>query len=154
MNKESKAYLYKYLSSLPEDLRKEPRRLDSFHFCLSKEDADFCAELVKSGRKKATSSLEWCFTIGGEVYPEVGELDVITNWTGVPQCIIKIISIEVKPFSEVDEQFAIEEGEGDLSLESWRKAHWQFFSKECKSLGMEPEENMPVVLQRFMVLYP
>lgn len=44
------------------------------------------------------------------------------------------------------------EGEGDGSLEYWRKAHWAFFSRECKRIGRAPAESMPVVCSVFEVL--
>lgn len=154
MNKDAAAYLDEYLSSLPEDEKKKINKFDSFHFCLTKNKANICADLVKSGIKRATSSLGWCFTVEDEDYPEEGELDVITNWNEEPQCIIEITSVEVKPFNEVNEAFAFEEGEGDRSIESWRNIHWEFFSEECGRLGLKATESMPVVLQRFKVVYP
>jgi len=154
MNQNSKSFLETYLSSLPKEQRNRKRKTDSFRFCLTEKGADLCANLVKTGCKRATASLEWCFTVGEEKYPEEGELDVVTNWNYEPQCIIEITAIEVKAFNEVDKKFAFEEGEGNKSLELWREVHWKFFSTECRSLGLEPNKTMPIVLQRFTVVYP
>jgi uncharacterized protein YhfF len=154
MNQDAEAYLNKYLSSLPEDKKKKVNKFDSFHFCLTENEANYCANLVKSGIKRATSSLEWCFTVGDEDYPEEGELDIVTNWNKEPQCIIEITSVEVRPFNKINEEFALEEGEGDKSIESWRNVHWDFFCKECRELGLKATESMPIVLQRFKVVHP
>lgn len=153
MRQASKEYLAKYFSTLPLDLANINRVTDSFHFCGAEHDANLCAKLTRDRKKLATASLEWCFTIGTERYPEVGELDVITDWDNNPVCIIEITKLKVISFNEVPESFAIEEGEGDLSLDYWRKVHWQFFSQECEDLGREPSENMPVLLQWFKVVY-
>jgi uncharacterized protein YhfF len=58
------------------------------------------------------------------------------------------------PFEAVTESFAAAEGEGDKSLRYWRKAHWSYFSRECQRLGKEPSCRMPVVCERFEVIYP
>ena len=60
--------------------------------------------------------------------------------------------MEVVPFNEVSAEFAAREGEGDGSLEYWRKAHWAYFSRECGRMGREPIETMPVVCSSFEVL--
>ena len=153
MHKAAEKYLSKYLSTLPSKLANLERVTDSFHFCGTQHNADLSAILTRDGKKLATASLEWCFTFGSERYPEVGELDVITDWNKNPVCIIEITKTQISPFDEVTESFAIEEGEGSLSLHSWRKIHWEFFSQECKQLDKEPSENMPILLQWFKVVY-
>jgi len=56
-------------------------------------------------------------------------------------------------FSEVTPEFAAAEGEGDKSLEWWRKAHWDFFSIECEEQGVSASESMVLVLEKFKVVY-
>jgi uncharacterized protein YhfF len=108
---------------------------------------------VLSGEKRATAGLLWSYEAEAEPFPEVGKLTVITDWSGAPKCIIETTAVEIKPFKDVDSRFAFEEGEGDKTLESWRKEHWKFFSAECNELDMEPNEDMPVVLECFKVVY-
>jgi uncharacterized protein YhfF len=55
---------------------------------------------------------------------------------------------------EIDEAYAATEGEGDGSLAYWRRVHWDFFSKECVSIGRDPSEEMPVVCEIFRVVHP
>ncbi len=85
--------------------------------------------------------------------PEVGHLQVVTNWDGVPICIIEITSVTKCKYSEVTPEFAALEGEGDKTLTWWRKAHWNFFSKECIELEISLSEDMLLVLERFKVVY-
>ena len=61
--------------------------------------------------------------------------------------------MRVVPFNEVDEAFAIEEGEGDCSLEWWREAHWEYFSGELPHIGRRPSEDMPLVCTKFRLLH-
>lgn len=85
--------------------------------------------------------------------PTVGHLQVVTDWHGNPICIIEIDTVTQCPYNEVTAEFAKAEGEGDLSLEWWREAHWNFFSKECNELKIEPQQDMMLVLERFHVVY-
>jgi len=85
--------------------------------------------------------------------PEVGQFSVITNWNGEPQCIVEITEVEITPYNEVTAEFAMIEGEGDKSLEYWRKVHWEFFSMECEEIGKEPSGEMLVVLEKFKVIW-
>ncbi len=71
-----------------------------------------------------------------------------------PVCIIETIEVGIRSFNQVDTQFAYEEGEGDRSLESWRQVHWQYFSQVLPDIGREPTPEMPLVCERFRVIYP
>jgi uncharacterized protein YhfF len=67
--------------------------------------------------------------------------------------LIRTSDVQVCAFDQVDARFAWDEGEGDRSLEYWRAAHWAFFSRECAELGRAPSPDMPVVLERFELLF-
>jgi uncharacterized protein YhfF len=54
---------------------------------------------------------------------------------------------------EVDAQFAYDEGEGDRSLDHWRTAHWEYFSRVLPLIAKEPISDMPLVCERFRVVY-
>jgi uncharacterized protein YhfF len=73
---------------------------------------------------------------------------------GQPVCIIQTTQVEIKPFNQVDADFAAAEGEGDRSLAYWRDVHWRFFSRECQTIGREPSLTIPVVCERFRLVYP
>ena len=129
-----------------------------FHYqwlsCDAETNADRCAELVLQGEKRATASLLlWAYETDDEPLPTIGQLAVVTNWAGIPQCIIQITTVDIRPFDEVDAAFAREEGEGDTSLDFWRKEHWKVFSEECQELGKTPYAKMPVILERFKVVF-
>lgn len=67
--------------------------------------------------------------------------------------VTRIVSSEIVAYCEVTADYAAIEGEGDGSLEYWRKVHWSFFSRECKRIGKEPVESMPVICSVFEVLH-
>ncbi len=127
---------------------------EAWHFCDNQADADELAELVLSGRKRATAGALWSYEAEGEPLPCVGDLHVITDWSGRARCVIRITSVDVVAFDHVTAEFAAVEGEGDASLAFWRKAHRAAFARELAPLGMEPSPDMPVVCQRFEVVFP
>lgn len=123
------------------------------HFDDNEQSANALTKLVLAGRKRATTGLVWAFECDGIPMPVVGDLSVITDWVGVPQCVIETKALAILPFNKVDEEFAAEEGEGDGSLSHWRQVHWVYFVKECSRIGKEPSERMLVLCELFEVVY-
>ena len=78
---------------------------------------------------------------------------MVINWNGEPLCIIETIEVKITSYNEVDERFAHDEGEGDRSLAYWRKVHWEAFSRSCATTNLKPTDNMPLVCERFRVVF-
>ncbi len=125
-----------------------------WYFGLRSEDAAELCNLVLQGKKTATASLPWEYEDKPDDAPFVGGFSVVTNYEGVPQCVLKTIELRVVPFNEVDENFAFDEGEGDQSLDYWRAVHWDYFSRRCIEIRREPSSTMPINCERFELLYP
>ncbi len=126
---------------------------EAWYFCDNEADANELGALVLAGIKTATCSLRWVYDHTGERIPAVGDLSIITDWDGNPLGIIETVEITIRPYDQVDAAFAHDEGEGDRSLEYWRAAHWRFFSRECAELGREPARDMPLICERFRLIY-
>jgi uncharacterized protein YhfF len=124
-----------------------------WHFGDNRSLADQLCELVLQGRKKATACLVWEAELDPNNAPVLNGYSVITDFDGNPKCIIKTTEIRIMPFKEVDEEFAADEGEGDLSLGFWRQVHWDYFTRKCKELGKEASLTMEVMCERFEVVY-
>lgn len=92
------------------------------------------------------------YEIEGERIPQVGDLSIVTDWEGVPRCVIETTKITIIPFSEITYDICKREGEDD-TLESWVKGHAHFFKEEGKQIGYEFSDNMPVVFEDFKVVY-
>jgi uncharacterized protein YhfF len=148
------AFWQAYLASLPEGSASPASLYEAWSFCDNEEAANELGELVQAGTKTATCSLVWAYEAKNEQLPEVGALSIITNWDGEPLCIIETTEVQVKAFTEVDEKFAYDEGEGDRSLAYWRTVHWDVCSRECAAIGREPAETMPLLCERFRVIFP
>lgn len=154
MNQEIKDFWQAYLDSLPSNADKPQSMPDAWHFCNDEESANHLAKLTLSSTKRATAGALWSYEDEGEAIPQPGDLSIIINWQQEPVCIIESTQVDITPFSEVSEEFARVEGEGDRSLAYWKKVHWEFFSEEMETLGRKAVETMPVVCERFRVIYP
>ncbi len=130
------------------------RFYEAFHFADSEAVANSLSRLVLAGVKRATAGLVWSFENADRPPPAPGDLSIVTDWSGQPQCIIETIAVTVVPFQEVSAEFASVEGEGDGSLEYWQREHWECFGRECARIGKEPSLTMPVLCERFRVVYP
>jgi uncharacterized protein YhfF len=124
-----------------------------WYFGDSRDLADQLCALVLQGTKTATACLVWEAERDPENAPILDGYSVVTDFDGNPKCIIRTTEIRVLPFNEVDEEFAADEGEGDQSLEFWRQAHWDYFTRKCKEMGKEASTTMAVICERFKVAY-
>lgn len=129
------------------------RFFEAFHFDDNEASANELADLVVAGVKRATAGLIWSFESAGGLSPTAGAFSVVTYWDGTPACVIETLEVEVLPFERVSAAFAAIEGEGDGSLEYWRRVHWAYFGRECARVGREPSLTMPVACERFSVIY-
>ena len=114
---------------------------------------DKLAELVLEGVKTATASLNYWYKTKGERRPEPGDYSVILDSKGNGVCIIQTARVYIKPFKEVTSEHAYKEGEGDRSLEYWRKVHEEFFSDELKDEDIDFNEDLEVVCEEFRLVY-
>ena len=117
-----------------------------FTFGDTKELCDQLLLLVRFGKKTATCEDLRVFESGENEMPEIGRIDIALNWDGTPSLAIKTTEIAIKKFIEVDEAFALAEGENE-TLESWREDHRAYFERHE---GFDPE--MLLVCERFEVV--
>lgn len=141
-----------FLAALPPGAP-APDRVDVWFFCNNEPCANELGQLCLKGIKTATASLQWSYQ-ADEPLPVEGQYSLITDWDGNPLCVIQTTRVYIVPFKDVDAEQAYLEGEGDRSLSFWRDVHWRFFSDEAARLGLEPSEDMPVVCERFKVVFP
>ncbi|WKZ36564.1 MAG: ASCH domain-containing protein [Anaerolineales bacterium] len=115
--------------------------------------ADELGALILNGIKTGTCSALWEWEVEGNPIPEGGLISITLNGAGEPICILETTEVTLRRYNEVDEDFARSEGEGDRSLAYWRDAHELFFSRVLARIGREFSEDMPLVCERFQVIY-
>jgi uncharacterized protein YhfF len=152
MNK-AEPYWQQFLATLTDN---SPIRKDKYvaeQFGDSPNLAHELAALIVSGKKTATCSALWEWEAEGNPITEVGLKTIVLDGAGEPVCIIETKEVTIRPYDEVDAQFAFEEGEGDRTLGYWRRAHWRFFTRTLSKIGKTPALDMPLVCERFRVIY-
>ena len=127
---------------------------EAWHFHDNQEDADHLAQLVLEGKKRGTASCSYAYVKEDDPFPKADEYSVITDWAGEAQCVIQTLRVEIVPWREVSGKYAALEGEGDLSLDYWRRAHKPFFIQECERCGQSFTTEMPVVCEEFKLVWP
>ena len=148
------AYWKKFLSTLPSDSPYRSKTFIAEDWGDSPEMADELGALIAQGVKTATCSALWEWESEGNPIPEEGYITIALDGRGEPLCVVETIEISTHKYNEVDANFAREEGEGDLSLNYWRDAYRNYFSRVLLKIGKEFSEDMPLVCERFRVIYP
>ncbi len=88
-------------------------------------DDDKLFDLVLSNRKHGTC----CLYKNDKNMSKIGDIEIIYNSKN-EEIQIQITSVQKCHFCDIDENWAKIEGEGDLSLEYWKRIHFDFFCKE------------------------
>jgi uncharacterized protein YhfF len=118
------------------------------------DDANRLAQLVLDGVKTATSSAYPLYELEGEPLPEEDTYSVILWEDDTAACIIKTTRVYVTLFCDVSARHAFAEGEGDRSLPYWQNVHRSFFTKELADAGLAFTEDMQVVCEEFIKVFP
>lgn len=146
-------YWQQYLASREKEFEASEKPAGSFSFGSTLEDAQEIAVLVLAGIKTATGSLLWSYESEGKPLPRAGDFWVITGGADNPICIIRDTDIQIIPYDRVTIDYAIDGGEGDLTLECWRRIYWPYILSECARIDREPSEQIPLVMERFRLEY-
>jgi len=147
------AYWQAFLSTLPGDSPYHAKKYVAESWGDNPTLADELGALIVQGLKTATCSAVWSWEAEGNPIPKAGYLTVALDGRGEPLCIVETYEITIRKYNEVDADFARAEGEGDLSLEYWRAAHKRYFTRVLAKIGKELSEDMPLVCERFRVIY-
>ncbi|MCL9805470.1 ASCH domain-containing protein [Flavobacterium amniphilum] len=125
----------------------------SFYFCDNKKEADECAELVMKKIKQATSPSAWWFEKNKEEIPKIGDIAIVTNWNKEPKAIIRTKKVEIVKFKNITPEYAFIEGEGNKTLEYWKKVHWAYYTNEMHKFSEKPNEEMKIVCEYFETIW-
>lgn len=127
----------------------------AFAFGDTEAMADELVQLVLDGKKTGTSSGYELYLLPGETeaLPQTGQIDIILNGRQQPVGVIQNIRLDILPFKDVSVDHALKEGEGDLSLDYWRRGHIKFWEPYYKEHKLPFNDQTPVVYEEFKVIY-
>ena len=148
-----KTYWQEFLSTLPADSPYRSKTYIAEGWGDSPALADELGALIVQGIKTATCSAVWEWEAEGNPIPDEGYITIALDGRDEPLCIVETYEIFVRKYNEVGADFARAEGEGDLSLNYWRDAHKRYFTRTLSKIGQEFSEDMPLVCERFRVIY-
>lgn len=111
-------------------------------------DNDKLVELVLKGEKRATTSLYKEYILEGEELPKVGERSIILFDDGREACLIENVEVMVTEFKNITEELAFIEGEGDKTLDYYRREHIRIF----KGIDSDFNDLSKVVFEIFKVI--
>jgi uncharacterized protein YhfF len=131
----------------------KPHLYEAFRFGSTRTSANKLAALVASGIKTATSDLLWTLELDQKPVVQVDDFSIVTDWDEKPVCLIQTTEVRVLPFTQVDAQFAYDYGEGDRTLQWWKREIWRYYDDECKRIGREATPEMPLVFERFRLVH-
>jgi uncharacterized protein YhfF len=153
MNEHIEQFWQSYLATLPPDSPVRSESYEAESWGDNPQLADELAALIIAGTKTATCSALWEWETEGEAIPTIGLKTILLNSALQPLAVLETTEVTICAYQEVDAAFACDEGEGDLSLQYWREAHWRFFTRTLGKIGKEFALEMPLVCERFRVIY-
>lgn len=118
-------------------------------FCFG-DTPDELAAMVVSGDKTATCNALRLYELNNEPIPRVGEYNIILNKALDPVALIQLEKVEFIPYDEIDERFAIAEGDG--SYENWDNIHTRYFTEALSQFNETFNRKILLVCQHFKVL--
>ena len=143
-------YWYKFLKETDRD--QEDKCAGDLNFEAKGFVGDELMALLISGKKTAFFTSWATYAIDQEPLPISGELYIVVDRTGKPQCVIEIDSVAVLPFNEITWEMAKQEGE-DENLQAWREKQQEYLTDEGAVLGFEFTPDIKLVFQTFHVVY-
>ena len=119
----------------------------------SPDIADDLIDLYLAGRKTAGSGLLAAYKAEGDPLPQVGDHWLALDARERPRCILRTRRLETHRFDEAPERIAVAEGEGDRSLDHWRRAHAEHFRPHLTAWGIDDLDAAVVVTEFFDLVH-
>jgi uncharacterized protein YhfF len=110
-------------------------------------------ERILAGHQRASARPLAAARAAGQPLPLEGDLLVVRDGRQRPRAVVEVIEQRIVPFELIDELFAADCGEGDLSLRYWRETHRAGYEHQA-SLSGAVDADLPLVTIRFRLVYP
>ncbi len=154
--------LARYYDSQVDDVGSDASamdRLPRWGFASPGRLRDTLTALALAGTKTTTASLLAEFEADGDEVPSAGDLAVLVDSVDRPVALIETIGCRIARLADVDDQHAIDEGEGYANAREFREAHERFWGSYLGDLrqrlgdpGYSLDDETLVVLERFRVV--
>ena len=118
----------------------------------SRGQADELLGRVRHRAVRAVAELVADIAHRGAALPRLGTHRVVCDGRGTPALVLRTVELRLATFREVDADFALDAGFGDLR--SWREQHRADWERSSAARGAAWNESDEVVLERFRVVWP
>ena len=119
--------------------------------------ANELTKLVLQGEKTATASAFVQYEKNNEALPEVnkGVFDILLDGEQEPVAILEYTKVYITIFDNISHEHAYKEGEGDKTLDYWKKAHFKFWTDifDSQNIRNVDIEKMKIVCEEFRVVW-
>lgn len=119
----------------------------------SPEMTDKLLELYLEGTKAAGSSLLEDFLAAGDPVPRVGDYWMCLASNGEPRCLLRTTRIAIHKFMDIPSDVAIAEGDGDLSVEYWKRVHTELYAPQLEKWGLSAIDEATVITEFFEIVF-
>lgn len=110
--------------------------------------------LIVQKDKTGTFTLPWLLTEGGQPLPRVGDSVVLVDFKGQPRLLVQLTHIEEVSFGALDLRHTAVDGSPVRPLSIWKPLHTRYWNPMLAPFGLQVEEQMPVLVERFTLLTP
>ncbi len=114
------------------------------------DDADKGAALILDGTKTLTSSPFWLYPDGR--IPFAGALSVLLDGARAPRGIVETTRVEVMPFATVTEEMARAYGEGERTVDWWRRVIGPWYRASAARHGAVLTGDTPLIWEWIAVV--
>jgi uncharacterized protein YhfF len=114
------------------------------------ETADEGAVLILNGTKTLTSSPFWDYPDGK--LPFVGALGVLLDGSQRPRGIVETTRVEIMPIGAITEEMARAYGEGERTVEWWRRVMGAFYSASAAHHNAILTDDTPHIWEWFTLV--
>lgn len=140
-------------------IRPDLASLTTWGFAFPGPLRDELTALALAGTKTTTASLLVDFEVEGASLPTPGRREVLVDSNEHPVAVVETVECRVARLSDVDDQHAIDEGEGYANAAEFRVAHERFWNSYIDDLraglgdpGFALGDDTLVVLERFRIV--
>jgi len=110
-------------------------------------------ELIRTGDKTGTFTLPWLVEQTGDPTPQSGDLIILISFDGTPKILLRLTEIEKVAFGDMTETHTAVDGSPVRALEVWKPLHTTYWNKRLQPFGLSVRDDMPVLVEKFEVLY-
>lgn len=145
-------YWEEYLYSINENDRPKNPTITA-GYAGNPEITDDLLNLYLSGKKCAGSSILEDFLTSNDPIPKVGDYWIYLDSKSDPRCILRTEKVVTHKFKEVPIEISIAEGEGDLTLEYWKRVHASLYTPYLKKWGIIDLDSATIITEFFRIVY-